>query len=150
MSKKQRATLLERERRIFTVMGWIIDGVQDYLILKQAQTQWGINLRQAKRYLQMARENWVQDEKVDIETKRRNKIAKLQHLARTLKEEYKGTPSGIKAILAVERELIKLDPDLSVKRVNVNANVQVSELSPEEREKRIAELLSKYKYVKQE
>lgn len=96
MTKRKRATELEKERRIFTVMGWIIDGVQDYLILKQAKTQWGINLRQAKRYLQMARENWVQDEKVDIETKRNNKIAKLQQLARSLKEEYKGTPQGLR------------------------------------------------------
>jgi hypothetical protein len=114
-----KCTALEKEKRIFTIQGWIIDGVQDYLILKQAKTQWGIGLRQARNYLKAAYENWKQDEDVTIDLKREAKIAELKQIKRSLKEEHKGTPAGIRAIMAVEKEIIKIEGYVT-KKVDVN------------------------------
>lgn len=121
MPKEKKSTSIEKEKRIFTIQGWIIDGVQDYLILKQAQNQWGIGLRQARNYLKSAYENWKQDEDVTTDLKREAKIAELKQIKRSLKEEYKGTPQGIRAIMAVEKEIIRLEGYV-VKKVDVTTN----------------------------
>lgn len=113
-----KCTGLELEKRIFTIQGWIIDGVQDYLILKQAKTQWGISLRQARRYLKTAYENWKRDEDVNIDLKKEAKIAELKQIKRSLKEKYKGTPAGIRAVMSVEKEIIRLEGYV-VKKVDV-------------------------------
>ena len=115
----EKCTALEKEKRIFTIQGWIIDGVQDYLILKQAKTQWGIGLRQARNYLKTAYENWKQDKDVSFELKKEAKIAELKQIKRSLKEKYKGTPDGIRAIMAVEKEIIRLEGYVT-KKVDVN------------------------------
>lgn len=117
--KKDRASNLEKEKRIFTIQGWILDGVQDYLILAQAKTQWNIGLRMARKYLKEAYENWKQEEGIDMETKRQAKLAELQQLKRSLKPEFKGTPAGIRAVVAVEKEIIRLEP-YSVKRIDIS------------------------------
>lgn len=109
MSVSNRASKLEKERRIFTVQGWIIDGVQDWLILQQMKNEWGITLRQAKRYLSEAYSRWKADEGIEIENKRAAKIAKLKQDLRSLKPEYKGTPAGINAIVRLEKLIIKLE-----------------------------------------
>ena len=113
-----KSTALEVEKRIFTVQGWILDGVQDYLILKQSKTQWGISLSQAKRYLKKAYVNWKRDEDVNIDLKKEAKIAELKQIRRSLKEKYKGTPAGIRAIMSVEKEIIRLE-GYAVKKVDV-------------------------------
>lgn len=133
---------IEVERRVFTVQAWIIDGVQDYLILKQATTQWGVTLRQAKRYLKSARERWQSDESTTIDQERDDKIARLQQIARSLKDEYKGTPSGIRAIMSVEKEIIKLK-GLAVKRIDVTSAGKPLQMSDEDRDARIEELIRK-------
>lgn len=118
-----KSSKIEVERRIFTIQSWIIDGVQDYLILKQATAQWAITLSQARRYLKKARERWQSDESATIDQERSDKIARLQQIARSLKEEYKGTPSGIRAIMSVEKEIIKLK-GLVVKRIDITTDVK--------------------------
>ncbi len=137
-----RVTKLEKEKRILTVQQWIIDGVQEDLMRKQMHQQWGIKTRQAKNYIRQAYEAWKTDADIDIETRRQAKIAELQQVKRSLKNEYKGTPSGIRAIMQVEKQIIRLEP-YSVKRIDVTTGGQPLDLSPEEREKRIKELLKK-------
>lgn len=109
MSKQDRATKIEKEKRIFIVQGWIIEGVQDHLIVKNVVERWGLDVRQAQRYVREAYEKWKKIEGVNIDMKREMKIAKLQQMIRTMKDEYKGTPQGIQAIMAVEKEIIKLE-----------------------------------------
>ena len=110
-SKKEiiRATKIEKEKRLFIVQGWIIEGVQDRLIVKNVVDRWGLDIRQAQRYVKDAYENWKKIEGVNIDMKRELKIAQLKQLIRTLKDEYKGTPAGIQAIMAVEDKIIKLE-----------------------------------------
>lgn len=119
----KKASNIEVEKRIFTIQGWIIDGVQDYLIIKQATTQWNISPRQAKRYLKNAYENWKADESLTVEDKRAAKIAELKQLKRSLQEQYKGTPGGISAIMNIEKEVIKLEGILPPKRVQLSGDV---------------------------
>lgn len=119
MSKQDRATKIEKEKRIFIIQGWIIEGVQDRLIVKNSVERWGIDIRQAQRYVREAYESWKKIEGVNIDMKREMKIAKLQQMIRTMKEEYKGTPAGISAIMAVEKEIIKLEGLEPAKTINL-------------------------------
>jgi len=82
--------------------------------------EWGISTRQAKRYIADAYKSWKTDSEIDMETRRQAKIAELQQLKRSLKAQYKGTPAGIRAIMAVEKQIIRLEP-YSVKRVDVTS-----------------------------
>lgn len=141
--EQSRATKLEVEKRVLTIQSWIIEGVQDNLILKQAKTKWDIGLRQARKYLKKAYENWKQDEEITFEEKRDAKIAELKQLKRSLKPEYKGTPQGIRTIVAVEKEIIRLE-GLIVKRIDVTSGGKPLQMTPEEREARIQELIEKH------
>jgi hypothetical protein len=106
---KQRATAIEKNNRLFTIQGWILEGVPDRLIVKQIIQVWPIDLRQAERYIKEAYSNWSKIEGVDIDMKRELKIAELKQLKRSLSQEYKGTPAGIRAIMMIEKEIIKLE-----------------------------------------
>jgi hypothetical protein len=106
---KNKIDKVEKSKRIRAVMEWILEGWPSRDIINQVMAKWEIEERQAKRYLADAREEWNVDDKQVLDHKRRQKIASLQRLKRTLKEEYKGTPRGIEAQLKVEREIIGLE-----------------------------------------
>lgn len=109
MKEVKKVTKLEKERRLFIVQGWIIEGIQDRLIVKNIINQWGLDVRQAQRYVRDAYDSWKKIEGVNIDMKREMKIAELKQIKRSLKDNYKGTPAGISAIMAVEKEIIKLE-----------------------------------------
>lgn len=114
---KGRASGVEKEKRIFTIQGWIIDGVQDYLIKKQV-LNWGISKRQAARYIAEAYDRWKKDKTIDIENRRDARIAELQQDIRGMDEKFKKTPIGLRTILAYKKELSKLEdlyPDRRIK-----------------------------------
>jgi hypothetical protein len=90
-------------------MEWILDDWSAGDIVSQIVNKWGISERHAKRYLADARESWSSDEDKLIEQKRRIKIESLKKLKRSLKDQYKGTPLGIRAVLAVESKIIELE-----------------------------------------
>lgn len=138
-----KATKIEVEKRVFTIQGWILDGVHDYLILKQAQNQWGITLRQARTYLKRATSNWKRETDITLEDRRESKIAELKNLKRTLKEEYKGTPTGINAIIRVEKLIIKLEDIEPAKRHQIDAHVTHLEMTREERDAYIKKMQEK-------
>lgn len=104
-----RATKAETEKRIFTIQGWILDGIQNHLIIKQITTEWDLSDRQAERLIAKAFNTWNEVEGIEVEKKRRMKIAELKQKARSLKNEFKGTPSGLRAVLAYEKEIMKLE-----------------------------------------
>lgn len=106
---KQRATAIEKEKRLFTIQGWILEGVPDRLIVKQILQSWPIDLRQAERYVKESYSTWKKIEGVNIDMKRELKIAELKQLKRSLSQEFKGSPTGIRAIMMVEKEIIKLE-----------------------------------------
>ncbi|MFA6058957.1 MAG: hypothetical protein WC756_12215 [Taibaiella sp.] len=110
---------VEYERRLLTVQGWLIEGSQYALILKNIVDQGWCKDREAKRMIAKARNKWIDYEDENQEKKKRFKIQELKHLKRSLAAQYKGTPEGIKAILAVEKEIIKLEGLSAVKKIEV-------------------------------
>lgn len=101
---------IEYAKRIHQIQGWIVDGVQSALIVKQVVANgWCQSDRQAQRMLQTARDEWTKMPEAEMDQRRKIKIAELQQLKRSMKEQYKGTPSGIFAQLAVEKEIVELE-----------------------------------------
>ena len=112
---RQKASQLEKEKRIFTIQGWIIDGVQDYLIEKQI-INWGISSRQAKRYIKEAYDRWKNDSTIDITRRRDARIAELKQDIRGMDEKFRKTPLGLRTMLAFKKELSKLEDLYPAKR----------------------------------
>lgn len=100
---------IEIDKRVRQVMEWLIEDFPYDDIVTQIVVKWGVCDRQAKRYIATARDRWGKAEQGLIDQKRRLKIASLKKLKRSLKDSHKGTPGGIRAILQVEREIIKLE-----------------------------------------
>ncbi len=111
---------IEYDKRIFAVQGWIIEGIQPALIIKQIIDNGWCQKRQAERYLREARKRWLDVPEADLEDKRKLKVNELQQLKRTLKERFKGTPSGIRAVLEIEKQIIILEKLKPAKQVEVS------------------------------
>ena len=141
---KGRVDKTEYMRRIFIVQGWIVEGVQSSLICRQIlNNKWCESQRQAERYLKSARDLWTEIPEAEIEQKRKLKIAQLEQLKRSLKDEFKGTPSGIRSLVAIEKEIIMLEglrkpakveltgkngEPIQTENVNVNMNLTINEI----------------------
>jgi len=100
---------IEWDKRIRIVQEWLIDDWSSTDIIAKINNKWGIEERQAKRYISEARSKWNEDEDELIKQKRKRKVAKLQKLSRSLDKKFIGTPAGIRSILSVEKELINLE-----------------------------------------
>jgi hypothetical protein len=100
---------IESEKRIRIVQEWILEDWPYSDIVDQIISKWGIEDRQAKRYVAEARARWVNEEKQLVDHKRKLKVHTLKKLKRSLRDNHKGTPAGIRAILSVEKEIITLE-----------------------------------------
>lgn len=140
-----RSSKLETEKRVFTIQGWIINGIQDYLILKNIEQEWGVCRRQSKNLLQKAYKIWHEDQEASIEQKRALRIAELKQNIRSMKDQYKGTPQGMTAINQIQKEINKLEGIYPATRHILQGDKEnpIVIMNSEERDKRIAELLSK-------
>lgn len=142
-----RSTKIETEKRVFTIQGWIISGVPDYLILKNIEQQYGVSRRQSKNLLNRAYESWRKEEESSLEQKRSLRIAELKQDARSLKESYKGTPQGMAAVNRIKKEINKLEglyPDrVTVLKGDKENPIVITEGDSEAREIRIAQLVAK-------
>ncbi len=117
---------IEYMRRIFTIQGWIIDGVQTSLILKNIISQGWTEAksddnkkRSAARMLKDARDLWTDIPEAEIEQKRKLRIDEMKQYKRNLQERFKGTPSGIFALIAVDKEINKLEDLYPSKKIEV-------------------------------
>ena len=108
------------EKRIFTVQGWLIEAVPDYLILKQIIDNWNLSRRQARRYLDDAYKRWNVDTDATTDDKRQRAIARLQNEIRTMDEKFKNTPAGKATILRYEKEINKLEGLYRPKKVQLS------------------------------
>ncbi|TXK78703.1 hypothetical protein [Mesonia sp. K4-1] len=141
MSK--RVSKEEKDKRVLTVQGWIIDGVQEDLMRRQIISEWGLSSKQAKRYIQAAFNNWKADEEINIELRRQAKIAELKQDLRSLKGEFKGTPQGLNAKARIQKMIIRLENIEPAKKHQVDANVTQTQLTREERDEMIQKLIEK-------
>ena len=143
-----RSTKLETEKRVFTIQGWVINGVQDYLILKNIEQEWGVCRRQSKNLLQKAYKIWHEDQEATVEQKRALRVAELKQNIRSMKDQYKGTPQGMTAVNQIQKEINKLEGIYPVHKVMIQGDKDnpisfVDNSDPIAREKRIAELIAK-------
>lgn len=142
---KPKATNIEKSKRLFVIQGWILDGVADRLIVKQIMQQWDLKVRQAERYVEYAYNDWAKIKNVEIEIKRELAIARLKQKSRSLKSEFKGTPSGIAIELAIEKEINKIEALYPTTKIILQGDKDNPLIvnNPEDRDVRIAELLAK-------
>jgi len=138
-------TKKEKEKRIFTIQGWIISGVPDYLILKNIEQQYHVSRRQSKYDLQRAYSLWTDNQEATIEQKRALKIAKLKQDICSMGAEFKTTPQGMAVLLNYEKEINKLEALYPATKVILQGDkdhpIVIS--NAEQREARIAELIAK-------
>jgi len=151
-----RSSKLETEKRVFTIQGWIISGVPDYLILKNIEQQFVnkdgeyIKRRQSKVLLQKAYNIWHEEQEATIEQKRSLRIAELKQLARSMTEADKKTPKGITALMSVHKEINKLEALYPVRKVMIQGDkdnpIAVTDVTggfTEEKRARLEQLLAK-------
>lgn len=111
---------IEKAKRLRVVQEWILDDYRPVDIIANINSKWGVQERQAKRYISLAVKQFSKEPGELIEMKRKKKILKLQKLARSINEKYKGTPEGVRALLAVEREIITLEGIRPAKQLEVS------------------------------
>lgn len=143
-----KSTKIETEKRVFTIQGWILSGVPDYLILKNSEQQWQIGRRQAKNLLQKAYKIWHEEQEASVEQKRSMRIAELQQDIRNMKPEFKNTPKGMAVLLAYKKEISKLEALYPAHKVMIQGDKEnpvsiVDNTDLESVNKRIAELVAK-------
>lgn len=114
-------------RRISQIQGWILEGSPTSLIVQQIIASGWSNAknqenqeRTAMNMIRAAREQWITSEEGTLEERRQIKIAELQLLKRSLNARFKGTPAGIRAIIAVEKEIIRLDGLDPAKKIEIS------------------------------
>ncbi len=120
--KKPRCTAIEKGKRLFTIQGWILDGVPDRLIVKQILQQWDIDIRQAERYVKEAYVKWSKIDGVTIENKRQMKIAEYQQRKRNIEPRFKNTPEGIRALNDIDKMIDKLEGLELAKKIQIGGD----------------------------
>jgi hypothetical protein len=148
-----RSTKLETEKRVFTIQGWIISGVPEYLILKNIEQQFQnvdgnhLSRRQAKVLVKKAYKIWHEEEAASVDEKRSLRIAELKQDVRSMSSEFKNTPKGMSVLLHYKKEISKLEalyPDRQlVLKGDKDNPIAVSDDFSEEKEKRLNALLEK-------
>ena len=140
-----RATKIETEKRIFTIQGWIIKGVAEYLILKNIESTYNVQRRQAKNLLKKAYENWVKEERATIEQKRAMRIAELKEDIRAMKSDYRGTPKGMAVVNNIKKEISKLENLYPERNITIKGDEEnpIVVTDAESREARIKQLIEK-------
>ncbi|KAA5532666.1 hypothetical protein F0919_17955 [Taibaiella lutea] len=122
MKAPPRSTKVEFERRLLAVQAWLIEGNTHAMVLKNIIDQkWSNSKRHAEKMIQLARERWIDFEDESLDKKRKFKIQELKHMKRSLAQEYRTTPEGIKALLSIEKEIIKLE-GLSIKKIEISGD----------------------------
>lgn len=104
-----KASTLEKEKRIQSVMGWIISGMPTYKLLKKVKDTFKVENIQARRYINEAFNRWKPEADENIESKRHARIDELKEILTGMSAANKKTPAGIRTILAVKKEMSKLE-----------------------------------------
>lgn len=117
MAGTTRVSSLEKEKRIQNVMDWIIAGTPDYKLRKKIKDTFKVEKRQADRYIKDAMERWKPATLDILEQKRNARIDELKETLTKMSAADKKSPMGIRTILAVKKELSKLENLYPAKRL---------------------------------
>lgn len=144
MSK--RSDKIEYEKRVRAVQEWIINSYSYIDIVKQIVQTWGITERQAKNYIRDGYKRFREANEIDVEELKAASIERRKKLARELDPEYKKTPPGVIALLAVEKDIDKLrglyvekhelnfkgDPKIIIQPVQIAEGITINKLTSDE------------------
>lgn len=96
-------------KRVNQVQAWILQDIPvDMMIRQIIQLDWCTTDRAAYNYISAAKERWIRNLDQDVNEMVKLKVIELQERKRTLKEEFKGTPAGIKALNEIDKLIIDL------------------------------------------
>lgn len=100
---------IEYEKRLLVIQEWILEDIPYTLLFNRIMSVWKIKQSQAKKDISLAWSRLVEQEQVLIDHKRKLRIEGLKKHKRSLKDQYKGTPRGIEALLKIDKEISKLE-----------------------------------------
>lgn len=126
---KPKSTAIEKSNRLFTIQGWLFDGVSDRLIVRQIMANWNIGLRQAERYVKEAYTTNAKIEGISLENKRQMKISEYQHRKRNLESRFRNTPEGIRVLNEIDKMIDKLEGIERPKQLEVQTSVKPIEFT---------------------
>ena len=126
MSKDSRATNIEKERRVRTVLSWILNDALTHEIIEQCSLMFDVKARMANYYIKEARKRIREIEDKDIEEEIDIAVAQRKKLIRALDKKFKSTPEGLKAQLSVYDSISKLKGHW-VQKVDVTSKGQAIE-----------------------
>jgi len=119
---------IEIDRRVRIIQEWLIDDLPVADIKTECERKWLVSTRQAERYIEKARERWAKDEDEKIDRKRRKMIETLKKRKRSLKPEFVGTPTGINALLRIDKEISRLENLYHNEKLDVTVNMGVDNI----------------------
>jgi hypothetical protein len=131
----------DKTARINQVSRWLIEGLTVGEIMQRQK--WGISSRTMGRYIEQCREEWQAKQSEETEVLRAKKLAELEALKKSLQKKYHGKPSGIMALLNIEKQIIALmglnkpevkhitTPEGQPIQVNNSNDIDYNKLSPE-------------------
>lgn len=122
-----KADKTEYEKRIAAVQNWIVDGESTSgIVANITGSGWCTSERHARRIIAAATKRWAANEATDMREKRKIAAERLRKIIKTMPEDVKNTPAGLKTILDYEKEINKLDGIIADKeppsKVVININ----------------------------
>lgn len=104
---EKKSTKIEKDKRIRTIMEWLMKGYDSADIIDQCVASWSISSRQAYTYLKFAYEKFSRHEDRRVEHKKYYHLAVRRKLFRELQEKEKA--HGALAALAILKEIAVMD-----------------------------------------
>ncbi|WDF45265.1 hypothetical protein PQ459_10190 [Chryseobacterium sp. KACC 21268] len=117
MSRTPRTTRLEKEKRLAEIRKWLIDELPSYIISERIEKKYGLSKRQGDRYVLEASVHWKEKVDKDFVTKLNNRIDSLKNDIQNLNAKEKKTSKGIRTILAIKKEISRLEGLHPVKKI---------------------------------
>jgi len=108
MQKQKRSDSIEYDKRIRAVQEWIINNYSYADIVRQSVQTWGVADRQAKYYLKEAYQRFRDANELEVEQLKAASIERRKKISREMDPQHRRTPSGVVALLAVEKDIDKL------------------------------------------
>lgn len=110
------------EDRVNKIVDWIIEGLPDYQLESKIKEEFGIKLRQARRYKKKAFDIWkvTKENDIDIVQRRNARIDELRQDIQNLDVKYRKTPAGLTAILRIKKEISRLEDLYPEKKIKLS------------------------------
>lgn len=115
-----KSTKIEKERRIKTVLSWILADALEHEIVEQCNLDFAVQERMARYYIKEARIRLREIESETIEDAIDMAVASRKKLIRSIGKQYKDTPQGVRTILKIHDSISKLKGHF-VKHVDVTS-----------------------------